>query len=198
MTENELLRQELDQSLTKLTALKGHPNASKDYNDQYNFKTMQKPNSAFEHLTEAASQLVMTIKTPAAFLEFISEMLEVVHNYEVERAKNGEPSDYHFNVNQFIEHIIQPWFAGGPALIGNIAEGIKKMYEEFGEEDYCDALACVFSAVGKDLSQGVPGEEDQEKLITGIKALMSLGNSLRLYRASLNSGGSKGSLALAS
>jgi len=90
--------------------------------------------AAHHFFLRAAERLVEKMKSPAAFLLFLTDALNWLHMYTVKQQKYSRDEDNHYTLIVMVENIIVPWFAGGPDVISNIAKGIGEVYQFCGDD----------------------------------------------------------------
>lgn len=83
---------------------------------------------------QAAEQLVAKMKSPAAFLLFLTDALNWLHMHGVQNKKYDRNEDSHYNLIVIVENVVIPWFGGGPDMIENIAKGIGEVNDFAGDE----------------------------------------------------------------
>jgi hypothetical protein len=96
---------------------------------------MKKTNN-LQHLRAGAEQLIAKMKSPSAFLCFLTDTLNWLRQYDVQKRKNKVGDDQHFTAIVLIEEVVIPWFAGGPDIVENVASGIEKVHQYCGAEGF--------------------------------------------------------------
>lgn len=141
-----------------------------------------KKNHTSKVLQLGAQSLIDNMKNPKIFLEFITEALDWVHNYEVANSDKEEKDSMHWHVTLLIKELILPWMASDKDNeIQILSNGLHELCDTFGFEGMRKANIYILQALGKDLDNGVPGKEWFKKYTDGIHALYELQECLENY-----------------
>jgi len=127
------------------------------------------------HLKKAAEIILMKMKTPAAFLEFLAEALSWVHEYELEKQKRNVSKDPHFNLILLIDHIAIPWItSAGDHLVDELTKGMYEVADALGHKGFDEGNVEILAAFANDLGHGTTHKEFLEKQLNGINTLMEI------------------------
>lgn len=143
--------------------------------------TGRKKTEPKDHLMNTATKLVEMMGTPSRYLEFIQEALTWIHQHQVRIGNKDESRDPHFDIVLHIEHIVQPWFAGGENMMDNIARGLESINEALGYDGYHDGLAMVVAAYSADFESGLPTPEYLKRDFLGVATLHEIYYGLYYY-----------------
>lgn len=129
------------------------------------------------HLANAVEILEKKMKTPEAFIDFITEALSWVHNYEVKTAPN-EINGHHFSFILIMQKLAMPWLMEKKVP----EEGMHKLVDFFGAEGYDECVATLFAAYAMELKNcGHPSIEVSKEEMNGINTLIEIGHCLYEY-----------------
>jgi hypothetical protein len=145
---------------------------------------MKKENLAdpgYQHLKKAAEQIVETFKTPAEFLQFLTDALGWVYDYGIS-VGDSHPGETHFILRDMISNIAIPWFLGGEKFIHEMTGGIGEIACETREEFYLDDAKYVIKAYGRFIAEtGSSSVESTSLDMDGIICLMNIASCIRSY-----------------
>ena len=132
-------------------------------------------------LIDGAEVFMKQAQSPANFLACITDCLYNVHKYQCSKDDHKD-SDSHFMLTLLLEHVVTPWYAGGPRCVENIAMGFAQLADAFGYESYTEDLAGVINAYAYDLHKGgISNEPYLSKQMAGIKSLFYIGQCIYAY-----------------
>ena len=132
-----------------------------------------------KHLTEGATLLMETIKTPAKLLNFLVESLWWMDEFRIENKEVPES----FEPRIIIEHIVQPWFAGGENVKEKIAEGIHNVRDCIGAEGYREYISKMVQAFGLNIKTGIYNNVD--KFLQPMSTMIKLSLMIDAYELEL-------------
>lgn len=131
------------------------------------------------YLLEGAGELIKGFKAPGSLLEFITRALTTVDYYSCS-SKDGENGQHICFLTRFIEHVVQPWFAGGNIQV-NVAKGLKEFISPDDYELYHTELGVLLQASGLVLKESFYIQEEIEMILNGIITLYRVGFCYEKY-----------------
>jgi hypothetical protein len=132
-----------------------------------------------EHLLEGANILVKEFKTPAKFLNFLTECLYWLQAEGM--APNSKPTDQTFFIRCLIEEVLQQWMLSGEDVNKNIASGLKEVYSSVGD-CYSDEVSLIIQALGISLKEGgIYVEGIMDEYLLGINTMFKIGRCISNY-----------------
>jgi hypothetical protein len=122
----------------------------------------------------AAHELVGLMKTPKNYLKFLVESVQYIGMCDYTKCDRNI-QDPHIEFTNIIEHIYGAWADGGPNVIKNIADAIRRIYDWHGDTFYKSA-AGFFFMYPEIIGEGGACEEDAEIHSGGLASVIMLNN----------------------
>lgn len=126
------------------------------------------------HFVNAADILVKGVKTPGAFLGFVTDALNWLNEMgetvkEVKELKDLRSA--HFYLTVIIAELIQKWYEGGENLQSNLAAGMDELYDYSGCDGLNDCICFTIRGLGEELRHSILTPKYIDSLITTINTL---------------------------
>jgi len=130
-----------------------------------------------EHFLEGANILVKEFKTPAKFLDFLTEALSWVQE---EGVASNIVSDKTFFIRVVVKEVLQQWMIPGD-VNKNVASGLKEVFSAVGDDGYNDDVALIIQGFGLSMKNGIYPEGATDDYLLAINTMLKIGRCLSNY-----------------
>ena len=115
----------------------------------------------YEIFKEVAHRLIESMKTPTVFLQFLTESLTWVRNYELKATEEEKNRNVHFNLIVIIEEVVQPWIKSSDKnKVEKVSKGLFNVIDFMGAEGMKVTNDMLIKAFGQEvLNVGVPSKK---------------------------------------
>lgn len=131
-------------------------------------------NTQTSPLTEAAQVITDTFKTPEKFIDFMTDVLGWVHEFEVE-VQVDKVSSIHSNLTHIMRKIGFKWMkAGDDEVVNMISEAIFDLTDDFGSDHLHDMNGIIAKAHSNYIRDFQINKESYINNADGMFALIKL------------------------
>jgi hypothetical protein len=132
-----------------------------------------------KHLIEGANILRLNFKTPAKFLNFLTECTYWMESIESEPFDN----DKGFFVRMLTNELLQPWMTSEDKdVVIKISDGLEYTNSWFGVDEFNDQICLLLKGLSVSLKKGgIYNDILMEEYLLAINTMFKIGRCFRAY-----------------